>query len=180
HGTGHRSILWNITSLDPNAEMRLGFIQLSIGAVSPGASLVLRGQNGGFEIPAQALTLERNWLETLRGTDVMEELPPEQQLVLWINEVYHLFVVHTLDLSSIPTDDPFWRALHAGVFIFSGKNLAFIVGKDHRYLTVCPRVVEGKVELNTKQIAAEIVRFMRDERVKQFFSCEALLGSNKI
>jgi len=179
-GYGHRSIVWNLGALDPNADMRARLIQMSADGISPGASLVLPGVNGLIEIPMKALTMERKWLNSLRGTDAMELLPETQQLVMWINEVYHLFVIGPGDIKMVSADEPFWKAWRTGAYIFSDRKMAFIIDKDQSYLTVCPRLYEGKVKLSSKQISTEAVRFMLDERIRKFFGCEALLSAHRI
>jgi hypothetical protein len=175
-GFGHRAIQWNLTALDPAADMRLRLVQISYEGVSPSAALRMMPEGPrSFEVPMRAMTLERKWLETLRGTEAVDLLPAHQQLVLWINETYHLFAIQPEDLEEMPRTEVFYRALNRGAYVFTGEKAAFIVGKDLGSLTVCPRLDDGKVQTTPRALSNDVIRFTQDIRVRKFFSCEALL-----
>jgi hypothetical protein len=175
-GFGHRAIHWNLTALDPAADMRLRLVQTSAQAVSPRAVLRTHAESPqALEVPLRAMTMERKWLEALRGTDAVDLLEPEQQLVLWINETYHLFMIQPEDLAEMPASDVFYRALKPGAYVFTGENAAFIVDKGLGFLTVCPRLKDGKVQTTARGLSAEVIRFTRDIKVRKFFGCEAML-----
>src|SRR5690349_17275809 len=58
-GFGHRAIRWNITSLDPAADLRLRLVQVSVETVSPSAALAMLPQTpDSFQIQMRAMTLE--------------------------------------------------------------------------------------------------------------------------
>jgi hypothetical protein len=175
-GFGHRAINWNLKSLNGSANMSMRLIQISSDTVSPSASLLLNGGSAErLEIPLRALTFERKWLKSLRGTKAVRLLAPEKQLILWINESYHLFSVDADQLPNASGDDVFDRSLKSGADIFSNDRIAFIINRDQSYLTICPRLQDGKVLLSGRQMSREIIRFTDDIRIRNFFSCERML-----
>jgi hypothetical protein len=181
HKNAQRSIHWNIRSLIPSAQTRVRLIQISEGAVSPVAAFLMPIGQSHYELPLRPLTMERNWLEALRGTDAIDELHPAQQMVMWINELYHLFVIDSAATKNILPNDPFLPALLPGAYVFTNDKMAFTVSKDHNFLTICPRISDnGKVVLSAKEIMTEVGRFVQDPRIIRFFSCESLLTRYKI
>jgi hypothetical protein len=105
----------------------------------------------------------------------MDELTPSQRMILWLNETYHLFSIDKNDVYRLPRSSPFVEALGAGAYVFSGEKTAFMVSKDNRFLTLCPKLENRKVEMTARELSGETLRFMQDFKVQKFFSCESIL-----
>lgn len=173
-GQGHKAIRWDFRALSFDRPLSTRVIKMAQDTISPGGTLAI----GEHEVAMKPLTLERKFLQALRGTEAVEHISRRVQVLLWINETYHLFSLQSEDLAAISNNDPIFATIENGAFVFTTQDVAFIVGKDQRYFVVCPKqgLHETPTELNKRQVMAEIIRFMQDPRVRRFFQCEALLS----